>query len=367
MKIAHINPGIRGVASYALNIYNRFKGTDIDTLIVSETKWHKQPIECFEPDSSLLFGILPWAHRPKQVYQRLADYKPDILHHHHPSGRLDFHTERLRQALDVPLVCTYHMSIGSKKYMIDKVMHAFYMMVKHNFLKADCHVAISHYVRDQLYEIAGVPKERIVTLYAGVDPDVFKPLPYEEHDTLEVTFVGEVTIEKGVDGLIDVIHALSEKRKIRLNIVGKGRSKDLLMKRTRNWPEINWVGFLKGQAEVAKFYSRSDVVCLPNRWDEAFSYIPLEAMSCGTAIIASDSGGNSEAIEDGKTGLLFETGRFDQLRDILEKAEIAKFRDMGAAGRERALSRFTLKQFGDKYEALYRNLLEDRGHIRQID
>jgi glycosyltransferase involved in cell wall biosynthesis len=367
MKIAHINSGIRGLASYALNIFNYFERTDIETLIVSETKWHKQPIKCFEPDSTLLGGILPWAHRPGQVLEKLKEFNPDILHHHHPCGRLDFSIGKLQRQLDIPLVCTYHMSVGSKKYMIDKVMNAFYMMVRKQFLNADCHVAISHYVRDQLYKIAGVPKEKIVTLYAGVDPEVFKPAPFENHDELNVTFVGEITREKGVDGLINVVHELAQTRKIKLNLVGKGRSRDALVRKTKNWPEINWVGFLKGQAEVAKFLSRSDVVCLPNRWDEAFSYIPLEAMSCGTAMIAARIGGNPEAIEDGKSGFLFEPGNFKELYALLEKADIQQLRDMGEKGRERVLSHFTLEQFGRKYESLYRNLLEDRHNLRQID
>ncbi len=369
MKIAHVTSGVRGLASYVQNQHNFFKEHDseVENLIITSAKWKKQPINVYELDAYLLGNVLPWPKDVGQAERRLLEYAPDILHHHHPSGRLDFDIAKLQKKLKVPMLCTVHMSVGSKKYFVDKVMNAFFMMVRKNFKDTNAYVAISKYVKDQLIQIGGVPEEKIVLLYAGVDTDIFKPIKREKHDTLEVTFVGQIMLEKGIDILIDAVIELAKVRKVRLNIVGEGNFKSILQKRTANNPEINWVGYLNGQDKVAEFYAKSDVVVLPNRWDEAFSYIPLESMASGTAIIATDVGGNKESIIDQKTGRLFEVGNGQELYNILKNTEIEKFWEMGENGREHALENFTLRLFGEKYRSLYDNLLANPNKISQID
>ncbi len=367
MKIAHIHSGVRGIASYALNLYNYFESAGDKTLIVSEAKWTKKRIPVYEPKSYLIGGVMPWARNVGEVEDHLKDFNPDILHHHHPSGRLDFFTSRFQKSLDCPLVCTFHMSVGSRKYMVDKWMNAFFIATRRNFKKADCYVAISKFVKKQLEEIGGVPREKIVLLYAGVNPDVFAPVSYENHDTLNITFVGQITPEKGIDQLINVVTRLSEYRKVKLNIVGNGTLKPFLMKKTQHNRAINWVGFLNSPEKVGEFYAKSDVTVLPTRWDEAFSYIPIESLSSGTAVIASRCGGNMEAIQENETGFLFSPGKGDELFDILKNVEIPRLWDMGAKGREYILEKHTLQTFGDKYKMLYTDLLKNPFYPRQID
>ncbi len=369
MKIAHTTSGVRGLASYVQNQHNYFAehDTEVENLIISSAKWRKQPINVFEPASYLVANIFPWPKSVKEVKNKLVDYQPDILHHHHPSGRLDFDVAKFQRKLKVPTICTVHMSVGSREYFVDKVMNTFFRTVRRNFKNVDAYVAISQFVKKQLIEIGGVPEEKIVLLYAGVDTNIFAPLPKEAHDTLEVTFVGQIMLEKGIDLLINTVIELAKVRKIRLNIVGDGNLKTMLMKKTKNNPEINWVGYLNGQAKVAEFYAKSDVVVLPNRWDEAFSYIPLESMACGTAIIASNVGGNSEAIVDGVTGRLFNIDNPKELFDILNDTKIEDFWKMGENGRAHALKHFTLELFGQKYRSLYDNLMTNPSVIKQID
>jgi glycosyltransferase involved in cell wall biosynthesis len=370
MKVAHITSGVRGLASYALNLYNYFdKQSDheVENLIISSAKWRKQPIPVFELDHYLIGKVLPWPKRIKQAEDKLLEFKPDILHHHHPAGRLDFYIAKFKNKLDVPMVCTVHMSVGSRKYFVDKVMNGFFLVVRRHVSQADVYVAISKFVKKQLEEMGGVPKERIVLLYAGVDENIFKPITREPHDTLEITFVGQIMLEKGIDLLINTVIELAKTRKVRLSIVGDGNFKSVLQARTQHNPEINWVGYLSGQDKVAECYAKSDVVVLPNRWDEAFSYIPLESMSCGTAIIASRVGGNAEAIVEGETGLLFNVGDHEELLRLLQETEMEKFWEMGQKGRQHVLKHFTLDRFGAKYRSLYDNLLNDPDHIRQID
>lgn len=369
MKVLHINPGVRGVASYALNIYNYFSQNqpDVDTLVLSSSKWRKQQIPVYEPDSWLIGKILPWPKSVKKVMNKIDEYDPDIIHHHHPSGRLDLHLDKIQKRHDVPTICTIHMSIGSKKYFIDRVMHTFFVMSRKHFKNLTCYVAISEFVRKQIEEIGGLPKDRIVKLYAGVDPSIYKPLEYEKHDTLNITFVGQIMPEKGIDVLVDVVMDLAEERKVQLNIIGEGHLKKRLEKKSRNCSAINWVGYLNSPQKVAEYYATADVVVLPTRWDEAFSYIPLESMASGTPVIASRTGGNPEAIVEGETGHLFTLNNKQELYDILKKIDIERLWEMGANGRQRVIDKFTLDKFGEKYYSLYQNLLNDPSNLKQID
>ncbi|MDX9801121.1 MAG: glycosyltransferase family 4 protein, partial [Spirochaetia bacterium] len=124
---------------------------------------------------------------------------------------------------------------------------------------------------------------------------------------------------------------------------------------------------LDSPAKVGEFYAKSDVTVLPTRWDEAFSYIPIESLSSGTAVIASRCGGNMEALQEGETGLLFKSGNYKELYEMLKKAEIPKLWEMGAKGREYILKNHTLDKFGNKYRSLYENVINDPDNIRAID
>ena len=369
MKIAHINSGHRGPATYCLNMYKYFERyDDITSLIVSETRWKKQRVPgIFEPKSMTLGGVLPVALRKSEVYSKLIDFNPDIIHHHHPSGTLDFHIIKLQSRLHSPLVVTVHVSVGSKKYFVDRVMHIFFKLVKRNFKNATVLVAISQYVKQQLIYMNIVPKDRIVLLYAGVDPKIYKPCAKESDQILTVLFVGQVRLEKGVDKLIQSVIEVSRHRKIRLNIIGSGNAEAWLRRKTKGIKFINWIGFIPNQENVAEYYAAADIVVLPTRWDEAFSYIPIEAFSAGTPIIASRAGGTPEIVEHGKTGYLFDVGHFDQLTKILVDVEHDNLIEMGLRAREYTLKNHTLDLFGEKYKCLYENVLTNPDVIKQID
>lgn len=367
MKVAHLNPGKRGIATYALNIYKYAINNNIDTLVVSEAKWKKEKINIFEPKSRVILDILPWTYHISEVINKLKEYSPDILHHHHPCGRLDFYVEKIRKNLNIPLICTFHLSIGSREYFVDKVMNTYFRLSRKNFIKASAYVAISKKVKQQLIEIGGVPPEKIVLLYAGVNPDIFKPVKYNPHKTLNVAFVGEIMHEKGIDLLINAVKETSKVREITLTIIGRGPLKPLLEKQTKDIPYIKWVGFLSTQKEVAKYMADADIIALPTRWQEAFSYIPLEAMASGTPVVATNAGGTPEVVKHNETGYLFERNNIKQLIEILKNVDIENLWEMGLKGREYILKKHTLDLFGQKYKSLYNNVINDPDNIKQID
>jgi starch synthase len=95
--------------------------------------------------------------------------------------------------------------------------------------------------------------------------------------------------------------------------------------------------------------------------------VNLEAMACGTAVVASDVGGIPEVVDDGVTGLLvhydeqdvfaFRSGLATAINEVVGAPERAK--EMGAAGRQRAIDEFSWSTVAEQTVAIYQSLLSE--------
>jgi glycosyltransferase involved in cell wall biosynthesis len=115
------------------------------------------------------------------------------------------------------------------------------------------------------------------------------------------------------------------------------------------------VAFLGQRFDIPEILAGAHIFALASKW-EGFPLSILEAMRAGLPVLASNVGGVSEAVTDGKTGYLVGCGDVDQfrsrLRALLEDAGLR--RCMGIAGRKRYEMDFTLQQMLDKTLAVYR-------------
>jgi starch synthase len=115
--------------------------------------------------------------------------------------------------------------------------------------------------------------------------------------------------------------------------------------------------------EVRQLLSAATVFVCPSVY-EPLGIVNLEAMACGTAVVASDVGGIPEVVDDGVTGLLvhfdehdvtrFRSGLADAVNALLADPDRAAA--MGAAGRERAVREFSWDQAAQRTVAIYRSL-----------
>jgi glycosyltransferase involved in cell wall biosynthesis len=121
---------------------------------------------------------------------------------------------------------------------------------------------------------------------------------------------------KGVDILIKSISKVKKEfSQIKVFIAGEGPQKDeliLLAEKLGLNENVIFLGYIS-EKEKFEYYKSCKIVIIPSRWDCSPIGI-YEAMGAGKAVIASDNT-NSEILEDGKTGLIFESENFDSLAD----------------------------------------------------
>ncbi len=185
-----------------------------------------------------------------------------------------------------------------------------------------------------------IDPDKIEVIPCGVDSDIFKPWEPEEarsHLGLNggrfILFVGRIDPIKGVDRLIRAMDILTRYDRdngngIKLMIIGgdlhdRTSSEDTelinLMKLTTELNLKDRVEFLgaKRQDLLPYYYSGAEVCVLPSRY-ESFGIVALEAMACGTPVVASEVGGLSHIISDKKTGLLVPEGDTEMLAERLK-------------------------------------------------
>jgi len=156
-----------------------------------------------------------------------------------------------------------------------------------------------------------------------VDPGHFYPIPADEAkmyvglrpENRMILFVGRIERLKGVDTLIEAMACLNlknEKKPVHLAIIGGDPSvsrEEMTVEMARLKDLCEDLGldqsviFLgkRDQSKLPYFYSAADVLVMPSHY-ESFGMVALEAMACGTPVIASEVGGLGYLIRDGETG-----------------------------------------------------------------
>jgi glycosyltransferase involved in cell wall biosynthesis len=110
--------------------------------------------------------------------------------------------------------------------------------------------------------------------------------------------------------------------------------------------------------ELPAYYSLAGVFVLPSYY-EAFAKVVIEAMACSKPVVASDLGGNRDAIEDEQTGILTKYGDSGELSNaiirVLQDKGLAM--GMGEKGRKRVLENFTWKSVANRVSSAYERVM----------
>ncbi|OJI06551.1 hypothetical protein BK004_03040 [bacterium CG10_46_32] len=192
----------------------------------------------------------------------------------------------------------------------------------------------------------------------GIDITQFK---FNEHPANDLLFIGRIVPEKGPDTAIQVARAVKKP----LAIVGPQyySSKE----RKQFWDtfigpylgtRIQHYGFLPYH-KVQKHYQQSKALLFPDRWKEAFGLVLIEAMACGTPVVAFNRGAVPEVIKRGKTGFIVKNER--EMIAAVKKIYAMppdEYTAMRHACREHVEQNFSIERMVENYETLYYKIID---------
>jgi len=182
--------------------------------------------------------------------------------------------------------------------------------VKGTWLNAvDLYIALTQFVRDK-FIAAGFPEDKLAVKNNFVYPDPGQGKGQGDY----ALFVGRLSPEKGLDTLLSAWKQLG--RSWKLKIAGDGPLSAEVQAFCAAHKDVEWLGS-KSRAETAELMGQARVLVFPSRWYETFGRVAIESFAAGTPVIASRLGAMAEICEDGKTGLLFESGNAADLADKL--------------------------------------------------
>ncbi|MFK7766482.1 MAG: glycosyltransferase [Mariniblastus sp.] len=155
---------------------------------------------------------------------------------------------------------------------------------------------------------------------------------------------------KGLQHLLPALENLNTKNKVESLVFGSGE-----IESSANQPKVNHFGYVDSEQKQALIYSAADLVVVPSREDNQ-PQVGLEAMACGTPVVAFDAGGIPEYVRDGQTGLIAKLGDEAHLAErisaLVDNAEARA--TMGRRARLMMEREFDSNRQSERYLDLYR-------------
>ena len=185
------------------------------------------------------------------------------------------------------------------------------------------------------------------TIHHGLPDTLLTPQPAKPN---YFAFLGRIAPEKRVDRAI----AIARKCGVPLKIAAKVDKvdQDYFDEQIRphiDGKEIEYIGEIS-DAQKSAFLSSAIVLLVPIDWPEPFGLVMIEALACGTPVIARPCGSVPEVVTDGRTGFIAES-----VEDLAAAARRLDRIDRAACRRE-AATRFSVARMVDAYEAIYLSL-----------
>ncbi len=242
---------------------------------------------------------------------------------------------------------------------------------------ADAFTAVSERSLDFAARHEGVDKARATVIPNGIDLAHWRDLPERaearrrlglDPDAFVVGTVGRLHEQKGHRYLLAAAkRVLAERPDTVFVIAGYGPLRDHLERMAKELGVAQQVQFLGFRRDVPTILAATDVFALPSLW-EGMSNAILEAMAAARPVIATEVDGNVEQVVDGETGLLVPAADVEALAEALLRlaADPAAARAMGAAGRRRVETTFTIDRMTDAYLDIYARLLEETASISPV-
>jgi len=208
----------------------------------------------------------------------------------------------------------------------------------------------AHYVSISNSQRKGMPNLNYAgTVYNGLEIEKFE---FKKKQGDYLAFLGRYSHEKGADLAVTVAAESREKLKMAGTVWGGGfydeKIKPYLKKNKRED-----LGFLNGK-KVSDFLGNAKALLFPIRWEEPFGLVMIEAMACGTPVIAFNKGSAPEIVKHEKTGFIVENER-EMIKAIKKIDKIDR-----ADCRKYVEENFTIDKMVEGYERIYEEIINQK-------
>jgi len=260
-------------------------------------------------------------HKKRELDPRLADAKI-VMATHNPI----FHVNEIEEA---PM------------YQLPEYWNHY--LEKYTLINADAVIYISEAVKSAINSRLTVPTYSTIIF----NPFQAKITPISSHFEEEITFIGRLQRTKGIDQLFDMLdkYFWSQGSKVKLHLIG---DTNIFIAK-----QIPWIDYLR--KKYAKYFSEgliiyhgkmkpedmhrvasnSKAVVMPSR-TEGFPYVACEQLAAGKVMLVSDTGGQAEIIQDGKSGFIYHSPEeFKQKLDHILSLDDKKLVSLGKAAQAR--------------------------------
>ena len=332
-------------------------------------------IGCPVEEIEQLFGVVKVAGRSRGLRPRSIELlqkfcrerQIDVVHAHDAASQ--FAGALLRRRLSrLRLLMTFHRSLPIESVRLrDRLRNAYATA------KSQAVIVGSQERRRHFLDANYVPARKVVRIPFGVDVARFEPCPATREAVRQelrlqpgsVAFaaVGHFGGEKGIDQIVTAFRLMREKRPglpVELIVCGTGSADQhgRLEQLAGADARVRFLGF---RQDVPRLLQGADVLVHAPRM-EAFGLVLIEGMASGLPVVATSVGGITDIVVDRETGLLVPSNHPGALTGALEKLADDGIlrREMGAAGRERAIDEYTIRLYAERHRRLYEDLLQRR-------
>jgi glycosyltransferase involved in cell wall biosynthesis len=269
------------------------------------------------------------------VYRRASEF--DLIHFH-----LDYYPFSLFSRQSTPFVTTMHGRLDLPEHQ----------PVFDEFSSVPV-VSISNAQRRALPQANWVR-----TVHHGLPEDLLRPTPIKPS---YFAFLGRIAQEKGLDRAIQIAEHCGVPLKVAAKVDKADREYyEEQIRPLMNSPLVEYIGEIN-DADKSEFLSGAIALLVPIDWPEPFGLVMIEAMACGTPVIAFNRGSAPEVIEDGLTGFIVEDvngaiGAVDRLGHLSRERIRRRFEE-----------RFTARRMALDYLSVYRRLADRVApHLRLV-